>query len=140
MSASEGGATNETVDLAQQAFALFNAGDLEAFRELQHPQIVMVTDRMWPGGGSYEGLEAFERFLEQFREAFSDVRFEPSREPEAIGEFALFRGRWVGTGASTGIQTESFEFSIVFGSREGLIDLARFFVSDEAARKFAAAA
>jgi SnoaL-like domain len=137
LSAAEEGTSNEALELARRAFELFNAREMEAFWSLQHPEIVMATAPMWPGGGTYEGIAGFRRFLDQFLDAFSEVRFEHLREPEAVGELALFRGRWVGSGASTGIETASIEFSVLFGTREGLVDQARFFVEDEDARRFA---
>jgi hypothetical protein len=50
----------------------------------------------------------------------------------------LFRGHWSGTGATTEIPTDSVDFSVVFSARDGLVDMARFFVDDEEARAFIA--
>ena len=132
------GATNEALELALRAFDRFNAGDMEAFFALQHPEIVLVPAALWPERGTFVGIEAFKRFLEQFMEAFSTVRFEFARDPEAIGHLALFRGHWSGQGATTGIATDSVDFSVVFSAREGLIDESRFFVDDPEARAFIA--
>ncbi|HEX2127631.1 MAG TPA: nuclear transport factor 2 family protein [Solirubrobacterales bacterium] len=130
--------SNEALELARKGFDHFNAGELEAFYALQHPEIVLVPADLWPERGTFTGIDAFKRFLSQFLDAFSTVRFEHVREPEVIGELALFRGHWSGAGATTGIQADSVDFSVVFSARDGLIDHARFFVSDEEARLFAA--
>jgi hypothetical protein len=134
----QGGETNDALEIARRGFERFNAGDWEGFLETAHPAIVMTTDPIWPGGGRYVGVDAFERFLSQFLEAFSSVRWQDERKPEAIGEFALFRGRWVGAGASTGIETESPPFSVVFGARAGKTVEARFFFDDREARAYLA--
>jgi ketosteroid isomerase-like protein len=130
--------TNQALELGRRGFELFNARRLNEFWALQHPEIVMSTAEMWPGGGTYHGVDGFKRFLDQFFDAFSQVRFEEVREPALIGDVAVLRGRWVGAGATTGIETESIDFSVVFATRDGLLAQVRFFVSDTEAHRFAA--
>ncbi len=138
MSDAHGDATNAALELGWSGFNAFNSGRMDDFWGLMHPEVVMVTDPLWPGGGTYEGIDGFKRFLEQFVEAFSEVHWEQVREPEVIRDLALFRGRWVGSGASTGIEAASVEFSVVFAARDGRVDLVRFSFDDDEARGFAA--
>ncbi len=97
----------------------------------------MATDRNWPGGGTYHGREEFKRFLEQFLEAFSKIRFDEVTEPEIVGSAPVFRGHWTGSGQASGIEASSVDFSVVFWSHDGRIDETRFFFDDEEAREFA---
>ena len=128
----------EALRIAARGFGLFNEGRLDEFIETMHPEGVLVTDPGWPGGGRYEGRDAFKRFMGQFLEAFAEVRFEQDREPEVIGRHALFRGAWFGTGAASRIPGESPHFSAVFSARDGMIDEVRFYLEDEDARGFIA--
>lgn len=113
--------------LAERVFACFNAGEMDAFWELVHPDVVMATDRSWPGGGEYRGAAAFRRFMQQFLEAFQDVRFEQEEPPRDFGRRALLRGRWVGSGAASHIEAASPSFSVVLEARDGLVSGAWFF-------------
>jgi len=98
---------------------------------------VLATDPRWPGGGEFRGKAEFRRFMGQFLEAFAGIRFKEEREPEVLGDAALFRGRWVGEGASSGIETASVPFWVIYRSRNGLITESRFYFSESAAREAA---
>ncbi len=132
------GSGRDALAIAQDGFRLFNEGRFDAFYDTVHPEGVLVTDDGWPGGGRYEGKEGFKRFIGQFLEAFSEVRFEQDQQPEIIGDFALFRGAWIGRGATSGIPGESPHFTVVFSSRNGLVDQVRFYIDDAEARTFIA--
>ena len=97
----------------------------------------MATDKTWPGGGTFHGREEFKRFLGQFLEAFSTVRFEKTREPEIVGGAPIFCGHWRGAGQASGVETSSVDFFVVFWSREGVIDEVRFFFGEAEAREHA---
>ena len=127
---------SEALTLGRRGWERFNAGDLDGLWELVHPDIVMATDPRWPGGGEYRGLEAYKRFMAQFTEAFASVRFEEEREPETVGEWALFRGRWIGPGATSGIETPSPWFTVAVRVHDARIGEMRFFFLDEEARDY----
>ena len=131
------GGGREALDVATRGFRLFNEGRLDEFYETMHPDGVLVTDPAWPGGGRYEGREAFKRFIRQFLDAFATVRFVQDRTPEGVGAAALFRGRWVGAGASTKIETESVPFSVIFTARDGFVGQVHFVFDEERARELA---
>ena len=134
MSAADG----EGLEVGRRIWDAFNAGEMDAFWELVHPDCVMATDARWPGGGEYNGREAYRRFLEQFMEAFAEVRFAEDREPEHVGDWTLFHGCWVGSGASTGIESASPAFTVAILARDGTIREARFFFVEDEAREFVA--
>jgi len=98
---------------------------------------VVATDARWPGGGEFRGAGEFRRFMSQFFEAFDWVRFEQTREPEMIGDWLHYRGRWVGVGHASQIETASPEFSQISVWEDGLITESRFFFSEREAREHA---
>jgi SnoaL-like domain len=102
------------------------------------PDVAVTTETTWPGGGTFEGREAFRRFAAQFREAFGAVAFEETAEPESLGEWALFQGRWAGSGRASGIETTTRPFNVAVSSREGLITVMRFFWDEREARAYIA--
>jgi hypothetical protein len=66
------------------------------------------------------------------------VRFENTKPAVAFGEdVALFTGKWVGLGAASGIETASFEFSVVNRVEGGVMAESRFFFDLDEARGFA---
>ena len=103
--------------------------------DLVDPDVVLVTDPSWPGGGEFRGSEQYQWFMTQFLEAFEGIRFQPESEPEAIGEAALFHGRWVGLGAASGAETTSMPFWVAVRSSQGRVTEAGFFFDEEKARE-----
>jgi hypothetical protein len=98
---------------------------------------LLVTDPSWPGGGEYRGIDAYRRFMAQFLEAFGGIRFQSESEPEAIGDFGLFQGRWLGLGAASGIETVSEPFWVLVLARDGKVSESRFFFGEAKAREHA---
>jgi hypothetical protein len=93
----------------------------------------MKPDRSWPEPGETHGIEKFAAFVRQFLDAFGSVRFDHEREPRVMGEWAVLRGSWVGTGATTGIEGRSVAFTVLFRSRAGLVTDALFFADEDEA-------
>ena len=128
---------NESLTIGEESLRRFNAGDLDGFWTLIHPDCVLVTDPAWPGGGRFEGREAYRTFMAQFLEAFDGIQLETMGEPQEVGDVALFRARWVGSGVSSGIETVSAEFSIVMVARDGMVAQLHFSFSDSYAQRIA---
>ncbi len=128
----------EALALGRRNFELFNAGDMDGFWSLQHPECLMVTDPAWLGGGEYRGKRAYRLFISQFLEAFAEIRWVEDDEPELIGSRALFRGHWAAVGASSGIESATPAFCVVFGARDGMVAEVVFSFSRRDARRFAA--
>ena len=103
----------------------WNAGEVEPFVELFHPEIVFLSSESWPESGPYEGLEAMRTFAADFRAVWEDVELE-------IDE--LFPGKdavagachWATRGRASGVEGR-LDFSIVIWVREGLIVRGQFF-------------
>lgn len=125
----------DALRLARESFRRFNAGDLEGFWAMPYADdLVVATDPSWPGGGEFHGIDEFRRFIGQFLEAFDEIRFEEDAEPEIVGDAAIFHGRWIGLGATSGIETASPAFFVVFRAVAGRTTEVLFFFSGEAAR------
>ena len=126
------------LEIARFALDKFSAGELAEFWALIAPDCVLRTDPAWPGGGEYSGTAEMKRFIGQFLEAFGAVRFDYEGQPEEVNGRVLLHGRWVGSGASTGIEAETSPVSVVIAVFDGLVSRFDFFFSDEEARHFAA--
>jgi ketosteroid isomerase-like protein len=66
--------SKENVEVMQAAFAAWNAGDMDGFRELLAPDVVMRLPEGWPEPGPYVGREAVMRQGEQQRETTNLTR------------------------------------------------------------------
>ena len=68
--------SRETVETVRRGFEVWNAGDMDAFRELLDPDVVWRPPEGWPEPGPYVGREAVMRQLEQLRETWDSDTFE----------------------------------------------------------------
>src|SRR4029453_16276841 len=62
--------SQENVEIVRAVFAAWNAEDMDAFRELHDPHVVVRTVEGWPEPGPYFGREAVMRWFEQLRETW----------------------------------------------------------------------
>jgi ketosteroid isomerase-like protein len=69
--------SQENVEIVRATFNAWNAGDLDALRELYDPDVLMRTPEGWPEPGPFLGREATMRWFEQSREAFDADALEP---------------------------------------------------------------
>jgi hypothetical protein len=129
---------DEVRKIAERGFVALAENRFDDFFATVHPEAVLVTDPQWLDGGRFEGVPAFRRFIDEFTEAFTTVRFVYEAEPEVIGSQVLFRGSWVGAGAASGIAAPSPPFSVVFSGRDGMLTDVRFFFAEANARAFIA--
>jgi hypothetical protein len=110
---------------------LYNEKGAEGWREGSTDDVVLASAPEWPGGGTYEGAEAANRFMSDFQEAWASVRFEYS-DAEVINGRILAASRWLVEGAASGAPT-SIDFFTVTTLRDGLIcRFDAFFTRDEA--------
>ena len=68
--------SQENVELAQAAFAAWNAGDMDAVFALYHPELVYHPRADEPDPSPHVGRDAYERLVYGFVESFSEVTFE----------------------------------------------------------------
>jgi ketosteroid isomerase-like protein len=102
----------------------WNAGDMEAFRELHHPDVVVHAPEGWPEPGPFVGREAAMRQYEQLRDTWeTEQRAEIVGDVVEAGDRALVRGIWRGVGH--GFES-AIEWTVVYGFREGRIVLIEY--------------
>jgi ketosteroid isomerase-like protein len=59
------------VEIVRAVYATWNAGDMDAFRDLYDPDTIMRPPGGWPEPGPFVGREAVMREWEQVREAWN---------------------------------------------------------------------
>src|SRR5512139_3487748 len=67
------------VEMTRALYAALNAGDLDAFFDLLHPQVEMREEFLGPDAAVYRGYEGLREWLARSTEALSGIRFEPQR-------------------------------------------------------------
>ena len=116
--------SQENVEVAKAAFEAWNSGDMDAFRDLCDPKIIMRPPERWPEPGPFVGREAVMREWEQVRETWVADNVEPIGDFIAAGDRVVVRQAWrgVGQGPESNIETTQ-----VFTVRKGLILHQEFF-------------
>src|SRR5437764_13584885 len=69
--------SQENVEVVRAAFDAWNAGDMDALRQLYHPDAIVRSPEGWPEPGPFVGREAVMREFEQLREAWEIGAAEP---------------------------------------------------------------
>ena len=96
----------------------WNAGDMEAVRELHDPDAVMEVMPDWPEPGPFVGRDAVIRQLSEARAAFETDSVELLSDVVAVGDRVIARVGWHGFGR--GPQSD-MEWTTVFTFRDGRI-------------------
>jgi ketosteroid isomerase-like protein len=116
--------SQENIEIAQATFEAWNAGDMDALRELYDPDAIMRTPEGWPEPGPYVGRDAIMRQFEQVRETWT------SDALEAIGDFIDAADRVVVRhiyrGAGHGPES-NMELTVVFTIRKRRVFYQEFF-------------
>ena len=122
--------SRENVEAARRGYAAYNAGDLEALRELYDPDIVMYHLEGWPEPGPSVGRDAVMREVEQLREAWKGDTVEPVGDLIEVGDHVLVREVWRGHGSGP---DAVMEFTQVATFRNGkIVTVRRYWDHDEA--------
>jgi ketosteroid isomerase-like protein len=90
--------SQENVEVVRAAYEAWNAGDMDAFRELCDPDIVVRPPERWPEAGPFVGREAFIRWCEQLRETWDADALEPIGDFIDVGDQVVVRQIWHGAG------------------------------------------
>jgi ketosteroid isomerase-like protein len=114
----------ENVNVAKAAFDAWNAGDMDAFRELCDPEIIVRPPERWPEPGPFVGREAVMREWEQTRETWDADIVEPISDFIDAGDRVVVRQIWRGVGRGP---ESNIEVTNVFTVRKGLIFQQEFF-------------
>ena len=106
------------------AFAAWNAGDMDALRELYHPDVIARPLEGWPEPGPFVGREALMRQFEQLRETWEFDTAEPISDSVDIADYVLVRYIWRTVGRGPQANIEQTTVSTV---RKGRIVYQEFF-------------
>jgi ketosteroid isomerase-like protein len=117
--------SQENVELVRALFEAWNAGDVDAYRALYHPDAVLRMAADWPEPGPYFGREAIMREFAQLRETWDGRdRAEPIGDFIDVGDRVLGRHTWGGAGKGP---EAAVELTAVWTVRNGSIIAADYF-------------
>ena len=116
--------SQENVEVAKAAYAAWNAGDMDAFRELCDPDIIMRPPERWPEPGPFVGREAVMREWEQVRETWVADAVEPISDFIDALDRVVVRHIWRGVGHGP---ESNIELTQVFTVRKGRIVFQEYF-------------
>jgi ketosteroid isomerase-like protein len=116
--------SQENVEIMRTAFDAWNAGDMDALRELLASDVVLRAPEGWPEPGPYVGREAVMRQWEQNRDTWDADAVEPISDFMDLADHTVVRVIWrtAGRGPESNI-----EFTIVHTVRKGRISLIEYF-------------
>ena len=90
--------SRENMEVVQAAYKAWNAGDMDALRELYDPDVIMRTPEDWPEPGPFVGREAVMRYFAQLRETWDADTLKPIGDFVHIGDRVAVRQIWHGAG------------------------------------------
>jgi ketosteroid isomerase-like protein len=110
--------SQESVEVVRAVFEAWNAGDMDAFRELFHRDVVMRISEGWPEPGPFLGREAVMRQLEQMPETWDADALEPISDFIDAADRVVVRFIWRSAGHGPEVNLAA---TGVFTVREGRI-------------------
>jgi ketosteroid isomerase-like protein len=90
--------SQENVETIKLLFELWNAGDMDAYRELLAPDVILRNPEGWPEPGPHVGREAVMRQFEQLRETWDTDAFELISDFIDVGDRVAVRFVWHAAG------------------------------------------
>ena len=103
--------SEQNLEISQRFYDLWNAGDLDAARELFHEDVVMYHPEGWPEPGPSVGRDEVFRQYETLRQDWTSDRLE-ILERRAIGDYVVAQQRWVAQGSHSGATSEMLLCSV----------------------------
>ena len=116
--------SEENVEVVQASFEAWNAGDMDAFRELHHPDAILRMAEDWPEPGPYFGRDAVMREYKQLRDTWKRDTSELIGDLIDVGDRVVVRFIWRGAGHGP---EANLEATGVFTVRKGKIVYQEFF-------------
>jgi len=110
--------SQENVEIVRATFEAWNAGDMDALREVCDPDVIMRVPEGWPEPGPFVGREAVIRLFEQWRETFDTYVTELIGDIIEAADRVVVRQVWHGVGRGSEAHVES---TVVFTFREGKV-------------------
>jgi ketosteroid isomerase-like protein len=121
--------TQESLDVVDSMGEAWNAGDMDAFRELLAPDVIVRVPEGWPEPGPFVGREEVMRQWERNREAWDADTMEGTNVTDA-GDRVVVRVVW--RGANRGPESQ-LEFTAVYTIRKGRLSYQESFWDHEEA-------
>jgi ketosteroid isomerase-like protein len=116
--------SQENVKVVRAVFEAWNAGDMDAVRELYDPDVILLALDDWPEVGPWVGRETVMRRWEQQRETFDADDLKLINHSIDVGDRVAVRFIWRATGR--GPET-NMDMSQVATVRKGRIFAQEFF-------------
>ena len=116
--------SQENVEVVRAAFEAWNAGDMDALRQLYHPDAIVRSPEGWPEPGPFVGREAVMREFEQLREAWETDAAEPLSDFIDAADRIVVRFVWRGAGRGPEADLELTQVNTV---RDGKIFAIEYF-------------
>jgi uncharacterized protein len=110
--------SEENIEVVRALFEAWNAGDMDALRELWHRDAIARPAKGWPEPGPFVGREAVMRSFEQLREAWETDTLEASDDFIDVADRVVVRMVWRGAGHGPDLD---MQLTNVFTVREGKI-------------------
>ena len=85
--------------MIRQAFEAWNAGDMDAVRDVYDPDVIMRAPPDWPEPGPFVGRDAVMQQFIQAREAFSRDSVQVVSDFQTASDRVIVRTDWRGTGS-----------------------------------------
>ena len=86
--------SQENVEVVRAVYETWNAGDMDAFRDLYDPDVIMRPPEGWPEPGPFVGREAVMHEWEHVREAWNADVVEPISDFIEAGDRVAVRHIW----------------------------------------------
>jgi ketosteroid isomerase-like protein len=116
--------SQENVEVVKAAFDAWNAGDMDALRELHDPEVITRGLEGWPEPGQYVGRKALMREYEQMRQPWGADAVDLINHPIDLGDRVAARFIWRGVGRGP---ESNMELSVVYTVRKGRIFYIEYF-------------
>ena len=116
--------SRKNVEIVKAAYDAWNAGDMDAFRELYDPEVIMRPPKNWPEPGPFVGREALMRQFGQLRETWDADALEPISDFIEAADHVVVRQIWRGAGYGP---ESNMEMTNVITVRKGRIVYQEFF-------------
>jgi ketosteroid isomerase-like protein len=116
--------SQENVELVRAVFKAWNAGDMDALRELYDSDIIVRAPEGWPEPGPFVGREAILRQWEQMRETWDADALETISDFIHAGDRVAVRHIWRTAGHGP---EPNIELTSIYTVRDGRIIAIDFF-------------
>jgi ketosteroid isomerase-like protein len=116
--------SQENVEIVRASYEAWDAGDMDALRELYDPDVVLRTAEGWLEPGPYFGRDAVMRWFEQLRETWDADFFEFVTDFIDVADHVVVRFIWHGAGHGS---EAKLELTNILTVRKGKILYSEFF-------------